>query len=41
MGVSDRILTMKNGRVINITDGKTADRTQILWEATVGTTEAR
>ncbi len=41
MGISDRILTMKNGKVINITDGKTADRTQILWEATVGKTEAK
>ena len=41
MGVSDRILTMKNGRVINTTDGKRADRTQILWEATVGKTEAK
>ena len=40
MGISDRILTMKSGRVINITDGKKADRTQILWEATVGNMEA-
>lgn len=39
MGVSDRILTMKAGKVINITDGKTASRTQILWEATVGKKE--
>lgn len=36
MGISDRILTMKGGKVIAVTDGKTADRTQILWEATVG-----
>ena len=39
MGVSDRILTMKAGKVINITDGKKANRTQILWEATVGKKE--
>lgn len=36
MGISDRILTMRNGRVVNITDGKTADKDRILWEATVG-----
>ncbi|MEG1516223.1 MAG: sugar ABC transporter ATP-binding protein [Clostridia bacterium] len=41
MGVSDRILTMKAGKIINITDGKKADRTQILWEATVGKAEAK
>ncbi len=30
---------MKNGRVINITEGSKADRTQILWEAAVGKRE--
>jgi ABC-type sugar transport system ATPase subunit len=40
IGISDRIMTMKNGRVINTTDGKSADRTRILWEATVGKLEA-
>lgn len=40
IGISDRILTMKNGVVINITDGKTADRMKIIWEATVGKMEA-
>jgi len=39
MGISDRILTMRHGKVVNITDGKSADRDQILWEATVGTRE--
>lgn len=37
MGISDRILTMRNGKVINITEGKKADKDTILWEATVGT----
>ena len=36
MGISDRILTMRHGKVVNITDGKSADKNQILWEATVG-----
>lgn len=36
MGISDRILTMRHGKVVNITDGKKADKDQILWEATVG-----
>lgn len=40
IGVSDRILTMKNGRVINITDGAKAERSQIIWEATIGKMEA-
>lgn len=39
MGISDRILTMRQGKVVNITDGKTAQRSQILWEATVGSKE--
>ena len=39
MGISDRILTMKNGKVINISDGKKATRSQILWEATIGNKE--
>ena len=39
MGISDRILTMRHGRVVNITDGKKADKDQILWEATVGNKE--
>lgn len=39
MGISDRILTMRQGKVINITDGKKAERSQILWEATVGNRE--
>lgn len=39
MGISDRILTMRNGRVVNISEGKTADKDQILWEATVGMRE--
>lgn len=39
MGISDRILTMRHGKVVNITEGKTADRSRILWEATVGTKE--
>lgn len=39
MGISDRILTMKNGKVVNISDGKTADKEKILWEATVGIKE--
>lgn len=39
MGVSDRILTMRNGKVVNITDGKSANKDQILWEATVGNKE--
>lgn len=41
MGISDRILTMKQGKVINITDGKKADRSQILWEATIGNQEEK
>lgn len=40
MGISDRILVMKHGKVVNITDGKKANKDQILWEATVGTKEA-
>lgn len=39
MGISDRILTMRHGRVVNITDGKSANKDRILWEATVGTKE--
>ena len=39
IGISDRILTMKNGHVVNITEGSKADRTQILWEAAVGKRE--
>lgn len=39
MAISDRILTMKDGKVINITDGKKAKRSQILWEATIGKME--
>lgn len=39
MGISDRILTMRHGRVVNITDGKAADKDRILWEATVGNKE--
>lgn len=39
MGISDRILTMRHGKVVNITDGKTANKDQILWEATVGSKE--
>lgn len=39
MGISDRILTMRHGRVVNITEGKKADKDQILWEATVGNRE--
>lgn len=39
MGISDRILTMKNGRIINISDGKKATRSKILWEATIGNKE--
>lgn len=36
IGISDRILTMKQGKVVNITEGKKADRSKILWEATIG-----
>lgn len=36
MGISDRILTMRHGRVINITEGKNAKKEKILWEATMG-----
>lgn len=39
MGISDRILTMKSGRVINVSDGKKAERNQILWEAATGKVE--
>lgn len=39
MGISDRILTMRHGKVVNITDGKKAERNKILWEATVGNKE--
>lgn len=39
MGISDRILTMKSGKVINISDGKNADRNRILWEAATGKVE--
>lgn len=39
MGISDRILTMRHGKIVNITDGKMAERNQILWEATVGSKE--
>jgi D-xylose transport system ATP-binding protein len=39
MGVSDRILTMRHGKVVNISDGKTAAREQIIWEATIGKRE--
>ncbi len=39
MGISDRILTMRHGKVVNITDGKKANKDQILWEATVGSKE--
>lgn len=36
LGISDRILTMRNGQVIGITDGKSAKKEDILWEATIG-----
>jgi D-xylose transport system ATP-binding protein len=39
MGVSDRILTMRHGRVVNISDGKKTSRDQIIWEATIGKRE--
>ena len=39
IGISDRILTMHHGKVVNITDGKKVERNRILWEATVGTKE--
>ncbi len=40
MGISDRILTMKNGKVINVTEIDKADRMQIIWEAATGKVEA-
>ncbi len=40
MGISDRILTMKSGKVVNVTDGRRADKNQILWEAATGKVEA-
>jgi D-xylose transport system ATP-binding protein len=39
MGVSDRILTMRHGKVVNISDGRKATREQIIWEATIGKRE--
>ncbi len=39
IGISDRIITMKHGKIINITDGKKAERNKILWEATIGSME--
>ncbi|MDR1505633.1 MAG: sugar ABC transporter ATP-binding protein [Treponema sp.] len=39
MGVSDRILTMRHGKVVNISDGKKAVREQIIWEAAIGEKE--
>ena len=36
IGISDRIMVMRNGKIVNITDGKVAKRSKILWEATVG-----
>ena len=39
IGISDRIIVMKSGRIVSVTDGKDAERSKVLWEATVGSEE--
>ena len=36
IGISDRILIMRHGHIVRITDGKEAQRMKVLWDATVG-----
>ena len=36
MGIADRIMVIRHGRVVKILDNQALDKEQVLWYATVG-----